>query len=292
MGKTSKKPVTRPTWSHIFTPQSTLVLISYTLVSGLGMAFDSVFPVFLHWPVQELENNPAVELPFKFASGFGIGMYSESPKTYFRTNNIINDIDAQTIGLFYTVSGIAGMIIQFLCFPPIVQRFGVLRCFKMAAISMPIIFFLTPFTALVPEAFRIPSILLILFAKLGSIIFAIPCCTILLTNSASSVTVLGTLNGVATSVSALGRAAGPALIGTAFSWGVERGYVIIPWWLLSALTLTSVIPALWIVEQDGPYREVEEEGEEDEDEDQVIQGGNSTVGAYGAVDVSTETSRK
>lgn len=72
------KPVTRTQWSQIFTPQSILVLISYTLVSGLGMAFDSVFPVFLHWPVQDLENNPDVELPFKFASGFGIGKFSSS----------------------------------------------------------------------------------------------------------------------------------------------------------------------------------------------------------------------
>lgn len=98
-------------------------------------------------------------------------------------------------------------------------------------------------------------------------------------------TVLGTLNGVATSVSALGRAAGPALIGTVFSWGVERGYVIIPWWLLSALALTSVIPAIWIVEQDGPYREVEEEEEE-------VQGENGSVGTYGAVDASTEANRR
>ncbi|KAJ5085880.1 glutamate carboxypeptidase [Penicillium argentinense] len=262
----TKKLVTRPNWSHILTPQSVLVLISYTLVSGCGMAFDSVFPVFLHWPVQEFKNNPVVEFPFKFASGFGI--------------------DAQTIGLFYTIIGIAGMIIQFVCFPPIVQRFGVLRCFKVAAVSMPIIFFLTPFTALVPRPLRIPSVLLILLAKLGSNIFAIPCCTILLTNSASSVTVLGTLNGVATSVSALGRAAGPALIGAAFSWGVERGYVIIPWWLLSSLALTSVIPSFWIVEQDGPYREVvEEEGEQGPNE-------NTSGSVYGAVAESAESGRK
>lgn len=80
------KPVTQTKWSQIFTPQSTLVLISYTLVSGLGMAFDSVFPVFLHWPVQDLENNPDVELPFKFASGFGIGMFTSRSR---RTPRII-----------------------------------------------------------------------------------------------------------------------------------------------------------------------------------------------------------
>ena len=71
--KKTSKPVTRPTWSQILTPQSCLVLTSYTLISGLGMAFDAVFPVFLNYPVQDLKNNPDVQLPFKFASGFGVG---------------------------------------------------------------------------------------------------------------------------------------------------------------------------------------------------------------------------
>lgn len=74
--KKIKKPVTRPSWSQIFTPQSNLILLSYTLVSGLGMAFDSVFPVFLHYPVQDLHDNPNVQLPFKFASGFGVGQFT------------------------------------------------------------------------------------------------------------------------------------------------------------------------------------------------------------------------
>lgn len=66
-------PVVRPSWSQVFTPQSCLILTSYTLMSGLGMAFDAVFPVFLNYPVQDLDNNPDVQLPFKFAGGFGVG---------------------------------------------------------------------------------------------------------------------------------------------------------------------------------------------------------------------------
>lgn len=91
-----------------------------------------------------------------------------------------------------------------------------------------------------------------------------------------------------TSVSALGRAAGPALIGAAFSWGIKKGFVIVPWWLLGTLGLTSVIPAFWIEEQDGPYggqKEEEEEDEEDDDEE----GSNEEprVNRYGSVSVSS-----
>lgn len=38
-----------------------------------SMAFDSLFPVFLHYPEQDFYSNPDVHLPFKFAGGFGVG---------------------------------------------------------------------------------------------------------------------------------------------------------------------------------------------------------------------------
>jgi hypothetical protein len=94
-------------------------------------------------------------------------------------------------------------------------------------------------------------------------------------------TVLGTLNGVGTSVSALGRAAGPALIGAAFSWGVKRGSVVVPWWLLGILGVFAVIPSYWIVEQEGPHRGKSLEEVVDQDEDF----GPHAPG-YGGVDTS------
>lgn len=98
-------------------------------------------------------------------------------------------------------------------------------------------------------------------------IFAFPCTTILLTNSAVSLRVLGTLNGVATSVSAVGRAAGPAIGGGTFSWGVKRGYVILPWWTLAFLSALGAIPVFWLVEMDG-FGGAEASDSEDEDGDE------------------------
>ncbi|KAJ5893754.1 MFS transporter, partial [Penicillium taxi] len=258
--KSSKKdqPIKRVShsWSQIFTFQSSIILVAYTLMSGFGMAFDSVFPVFLHYPVQQLHENLDVNLPFKFASGFGV--------------------DSQTIGTYYTIIGIIGMFIQFYLFPPVVKRYGVLKCYQVSAICMPIIFLLTPFTALVPGVLRTPVVIFVMLAKLSTTIFGIPCCTILLTNSASSMAVLGTLNGVGTSFSALGRAAGPAVIGSAFSYGVKEGYVLFPWWLLSALALWGILPGLWIIEQEGPSRAVLEE----EDADIEYGQGNESEDGY------------
>ena len=73
----------------------------------------------------------------------------------------------------------------------------------------------------------------------------------MITNSARSLRVLGTLNGVSVSVSAMGRAAGPAVGGAVFSCAVKHGYVIVPWWIYSAVAVLGTIPLCFIVEGKG-----------------------------------------
>ncbi|RAK99083.1 MFS transporter [Aspergillus ibericus CBS 121593] len=253
-----QKPVKRPSWSEVFSPQSRRVLLAYALMSMHTMAFDSLLPVFLHNPVQELEGNPDVRLPFKFVGGFGV--------------------DSQTIGIFYTLIGIIGMFVQFSVFPWAAKRFGVLNCLKVVATVFPILYLLTPFTALVPEPLRNVTVFFLMLGKLSASIFGFPCTTILLTNSATSLGVLGTLNGVGTSVSAIGRAVGPAVTGQAFTYGVKQGYILIPWWLLAVFGGLSAIPVFYTEESDGFHADdTDEEAEEDaEEEEERGQGYGST----------------
>ncbi|RJE20503.1 MFS transporter, partial [Aspergillus sclerotialis] len=229
----------KPSWRQVFSPQSNLILIAYGMMSMHTMAFDSLIPVFLHYPEQQFHNNPNVNLPFKFIGGFGV--------------------DSQTIGIFYTLIGIIGMFIQFLLFPTAAKRYGVLQCMRVVAVIFPFLYLVTPFSALVPRPLRNVTVFLLLLLKLAGSIFGFPCLTILLTNSAASLSVLGTLNGVGTSVAAFGRAAGPAVMGSAFSFGVQRGYVIFPWWLLAAFGAISAVPVYWTVETDGLKRDDEVE---------------------------------
>ena len=93
-----------------------------------------------------------------------------------------------------------------------------------------------------------------------------PCSTIMLTNSAVSLRLLGTLNGVATSVSAVGRAAGPFFAGVAFTWGLERGYVIVAWWMLGIIAIIGAIPVFMLVEMDGFSKASDGEDESDEED--------------------------
>ena len=160
------------------------------------------------------------------------------------------------------------MLIQFLAFPPLARHYGVLPCLKYCSRAFPFIYLAMPFTALLPTpATKQLAVLAVMLAKCWCSIFAFPCTTILLTNSAVSLRVLGTLNGVATSVSAIGRAAGPAIGGAVFSWGVKRGYVVLPWWTLAGLAAVGAAPVGWLVEMEGFGGGEEEEEEEEEDGD-------------------------
>lgn len=148
--------------------------------------------------------------------------------------------------------GICGIFIQFFIFPPVARRFGVLSCLKFTSILFPITYLLTPFTVLFPTpATQQTALFLILLIKCWGIIFAFPCSAIMLTNSAISLSILGTLNGVATSTGALGRAVGPAIGGWTFSFGVTRGYVILSWWTLAAIAALGAIPTWYLVEMEG-----------------------------------------
>ncbi|KAL4752370.1 hypothetical protein BDW72DRAFT_202408 [Aspergillus terricola var. indicus] len=227
-----KAEVKKHSWREVLNPQSVLILLAYTLMSVHTMAFESVLPVFLHTPVQHLQDNPDVQLPFKFVGGFGMVMS-----------------DSQRIGFFYTITGCIGIVMQFYVFPFCAKRFGVLNCVKASAAVFPIIYLLTPYIALVPKSLRNISICLLILSKLAASIFNFPGITILLTNSAGSLSILGTLNGVATSMSAVGRAAGPAMLGPIFSLGLRAGFIILPWWFLCAISVLAATPIFWIVEE-------------------------------------------
>ena len=165
------------------------------------------------------------------------------------------------------------MFIQFWVFPAVARRYGVLKTFQVVSVAYPILYVVTPFTVLVPEHIRNEVVYTLMLAKLACVIFSFPCSTILLTNTATSLRVLGTLNGVGVSISAIGRAVGPAIVGSAFSFGVKRGYVIIPWWILAVLGALSALPVFWVAETDGfvPGHE-DDDTDEDEEADQRPEG--------------------
>ncbi|RYP71743.1 hypothetical protein DL769_004632 [Monosporascus sp. CRB-8-3] len=239
-----------PTMRAVFTRQSVINLISYTFLAFHSVAYDQVLPVFLNYPEHEGPRDWASDtrLPFVFSGGFGM--------------------DSGRIGTIFTLYGVVCGVIQFLVFPPLCARFGVLRCFRGCAVAFPLVYAVTPYTVLVSNpAWRCAVLVAVMCAKAFAVIVGFPCTTILLTNSAASLGVLGTLNGFATTFSALGRALGPALAGAAFSWGVRRGVIGLPWWLLAGAAVLGAVPVWLIEEGEGPSRrrDVDDDGDDDSD---------------------------
>ncbi|CAI6337806.1 unnamed protein product [Periconia digitata] len=220
-----------PPMRDVLSFQTTLNLAVYALLAMYSIAYDQLLPVYMHHPVQSI-SSPAVSLPLKFTGGFGI--------------------DSRRIGAIFTIYSIICMLFQFLLFPPMTRKLGVLRCLRISFLIYPAVYFVTPFVSLLPTARtrEIGIIFVLIFRGLAGT-FAFPTSTIMITNSAPSLQVLGTINGLATSVSAVGRAAGPAIGGNLFSYGVKKGYIILPFWSLSAFALAAWIPTLWLVEGDG-----------------------------------------
>ncbi|KZF24434.1 MFS general substrate transporter [Xylona heveae TC161] len=239
---TPQKP---PGYGEVFSPQSNINLAAYSMLALHSVAFDQLLPIFMHHPAAEF--NEDVQLPFKFSGGFGI--------------------NSERIGVLFTIYGLFGMVTQFTIFPPVARRLGILKCFKICAFVYPFIYLVVPFTALLPTAAAKQGVIIpIMLIKCLCGMFAFPCSTIMLTNSATSLRILGTLNGVATSVSAVGRAVGPAIGGSTFTLGVEWGYVILPWWVLAFLSILAAVPVLYLQEMKG-FAKDDDDDDDDDDED-------------------------
>jgi hypothetical protein len=235
-GKNRPKAEKPPRYRDVFSPQSNVCLLTYCILALHGVTYDQLLPVFLHMPVVRSGH----ALPFKFTGGFGL--------------------ESGRIGIIFMIYGAFSMVCQFTLFPMITQKYGALKCMRWCTFVFPITYVITPYTVLLPTpALQQTAVMGVLLVKSFAGVFAFPCITILLTNSAKSLRLLGTLNGVATSLSAIGRAAGPFTCGRVFTWGTKSGYGIAPWWLLAFFAVFGHIATWWLVEGAGFGQEEEKD---------------------------------
>ncbi|RSL62310.1 hypothetical protein CEP54_005737 [Fusarium duplospermum] len=243
-----KKHSREPYGQHkerVFTRQTIINLLAYSFLAFHSVAYDQVLSVFLYHPVED-KTPDNFKFPFYFSGGFGL--------------------EHGQIGLIFTLYGIVCGVIQFLLYPPIVTRFGVLRCFRVCCLLMPLVYFLTPYCVLFSTSqSRLIALLVVLLIKAAAIIVAFPSTTILLTNSCTSLSVLGTLNGYATTFSGIGRALGPASTGAVFTWGADNGYMVTPWFYLMFVAILGAIPAYMAVDGKGPTASAESSDAEDDE---------------------------
>ncbi|KAH8805227.1 major facilitator superfamily domain-containing protein [Xylogone sp. PMI_703] len=215
-------------YRQVFSSQSSLNLLVCTLLAFHSQAYDQVLPMFMHHPVQDIHTSNS-KLLYNISGGLGMS--------------------SSQIGIIYTAYSISCIFIQSFVFPVVAGKCGVLTCLKLVTTIFPIVYALTPVVLLAPNSFGKQVALFFSMLLNGFLTtFAFPCSTILLTHSASSPSVLGTLTGISTSTSAIARATGAFLGGSLFSYGVNRGYSVIPFWVLAAITLPTTFPVFCLKE--------------------------------------------
>jgi hypothetical protein len=105
-----------PRSPSIFTYQTSIALLCYTILALHSVAYDQVLPVFLNYP-HEKHDPSNTKLPFKFSGGFGLS--------------------SGTIGTIFTVNALISGFAQFVAFPPLCTRFGPLRCYRYSCKPLP-----------------------------------------------------------------------------------------------------------------------------------------------------------
>ncbi|RMZ88236.1 hypothetical protein DV736_g4525, partial [Chaetothyriales sp. CBS 134916] len=205
-----------PPFREIFTRNVILTLLNHLLLAAHISMFNSL--IFLLLPAPSSPNDH-VHLPFLFTGGLGLS--------------------TEQLGLATAVIGIVGLPLQLLVYPSINERLGTLTSFKLFLPFSVVSYTLLPYLALLPSFIssgRLPSWTLwpclstVLILQVISRTFALPSATILVNNCSPGRECLGTIHGVAQSVSSGGRMMGPLIGGAVQGWGLDNNCVGAVWW--------------------------------------------------------------
>lgn len=219
---------TKPPVTKAFTRQVITNIIGYGFLAYHTMTFDSMLPLLLSSP--ERTDEPQ-HLPFQFVGGF--------------------KWTTAQVGVVLSVQGVYSMLATIFIFPFVVRRLGPLRLFRILTLSYPILYITTPYLVVLPDSLRVFGLYALVIWKCTFSTMAYPANAILLTNSAPSLLMLGTINGVGASVASLARAFGPTVSGALFSAGLSIGYSGLAWWCSAVIAVIGAFISMAMSDDGG-----------------------------------------
>lgn len=207
---------------NIWTRRVLCALVSFGLLPLHNSAFMHIFPIYVSSP--PADNNEGTF--FAFAGGLGLR--------------------SSTIGLWLSMFGIGGILLQLFIYPRLQSRIGTRGVLRIALFLFPLTYAAAPYLSLLAghsgdEGVRWVFLGLVVCAQIMARTMAIPSVVILLTEAAPSKTVLGTIHGAGNMLASLARAIGPAIGGYVFALGVEESVIGLVWWsYLVAIALCAL----------------------------------------------------
>ncbi|EGS22580.1 tetracycline:hydrogen antiporter-like protein [Thermochaetoides thermophila DSM 1495] len=192
------------------------------------------------------------------------------------------NLGPETIGLSLSFAGLVTVLFQMLVFHRLKDRLGNLGTYRYSLLGMALAMTLMPWVGHPDSSppLGIGSGKLWLYVELGvalvlkniSAVGGLSSVMLLITNSASSHETLGTLNGIAQSLSAAGRSVGPFLSGGLFTlstrvrpkgealaWGLFAGFTLFGWFASLAIRGNGLESAGWVDESEDTEEDVDEE---------------------------------
>ncbi|KAK0248321.1 hypothetical protein LTS09_016500 [Friedmanniomyces endolithicus] len=176
----------------------------------------------------------------------------------------------RSIGTALAILGVIGITLQLLLYPPLSFHLGTLPSYRLSLLLFPFSYTLTPFLAVLPSSSPAPNpasgflvwagITAVLALQTLARTFALPATAILVNNSSPHPSVLGTVHGIAQTVSSATRTVGPVVAGWAYGVGLENGVVGLAWWGLAGVAVVGAVAGGWV--REGSGWEVFLEGEE------------------------------
>lgn len=188
-------------------------------------------------------------------------------------------LDPKTIGLSLSFAGLVTILFQLFLFQPLKARMGNLGAYRYSLLGLAVSMALMPWIGYRDEQhpwLGLGTGKAWLYSELGVILVVKNICAVgglssvmlLITNSAPSHETLGTLNGIAQTLSAAGRSVGPFLSGGLFtlSTQLEPKGEVLAWGLFAGIALVGWLGTLLI--RGGGLESADwmgEDGEDDED---------------------------
>ncbi|KAH9884016.1 MFS general substrate transporter [Xylariomycetidae sp. FL2044] len=237
------------TWRNLLNRTTVMLLVTHLIFQLSNSSFNSLYPIF--------------------ASG--------QPPTG-------RALHASVIGVTLSVAGIFTILFQLFLFRPLKSKLGNVGSYRGSLLGFAVTMALMPFVGYRDSnpPFGFGDSKIWLYVEIGIILVIKNICAVgglssvmlLITNSAPSHGTLGTLNGIAQTLSAAGRSVGPFLSGGLFTasthvhpkgealaWGLFAGFALVGW------LGSYAIHGEGLESTDDGYEEIEEHEEGDgEDE--------------------------
>lgn len=237
------RPHKRPSFRQIWTKNVMLTLLAHFLLAFHTSAFNAMIFVFLPTPrAPEGSRNGF----FHFGGGLGL--------------------PSARVGLATAIIGFIGLPLQIFLYPRIQGKLGTLTSYRVFLPFSPISYLLMPFLVVLPRLVWVvwPAFTIVVSLQVISRTFALPAAIILVNNCVTDTSILGTVHGVAQSISSAARTLGPFLGGWGLGLGLANNMVGAVWWGLAIEAFLGWFVLWTIYEGKGIERPKEENDDEDE----------------------------